>query len=57
MKADRAAFAFGVLALGLAGLALWTNYGHVDWRLVGMFAPAALIVIGAGMLLLSRRNN
>ncbi len=57
MKADRTAFAFGVLALGLAGLALWTNYGHVDWRLAGLFTPAVLIVIGAGMLLLSRRNN
>ena len=57
MKADRTAFAFGVLALCLAGLALWTNYGHVDWRLAGLFTPAVLIVIGAGMLLLSRRNN
>lgn len=57
MNPDRTAFAVGVLALVLAGLAFWTSYGQVDWRLAGMLAPAVLIVIGAGMLLLSRRHN
>lgn len=57
MKRDRVAFAFGVLALALAGLAFWSHYGQVDWRLAGVLAPAALIVIGAGMLLLSRKND
>ena len=57
MKPDRIAFAVGVLALMLAGLGFWTTYGQVDLRLAGMLAPAALIVIGAGMLLLSRRHN
>lgn len=57
MKRDRTAFAFGALALALAGLALWHNYGGIDWRLAGVLAPVALVVIGAGMLLLSRRNT
>ncbi len=57
MTGDRAAFAFGVLALALAGLGLWTSYGHVDWHLVGLLAPAGMVVIGVGMLLLSRKHN
>ena len=57
MKADRTAFAAGVAALCLAGLALWLHFGIVDWRLVGVFAPAVLVIIGAGMLLLSRKTN
>ncbi len=57
MNRDRAAFAIGVLALALAGLALWTNYGRVDWNLVGVLAPAGMVVIGVGMLLLSRTRN
>jgi uncharacterized membrane protein YfcA len=57
MTRDRAAFAFGVLALALAGLGLWNSYGHVDWHLVGILAPAGMVVIGVGMLLLSRNHN
>ena len=57
MRRDRAAFAFGVLALALAGLAFWTTYGHLDWKLVGMLVPAAMVVAGVGVLLLSRRHN
>ncbi len=57
MTGDRAAFAFGILALALAGLGLWTSYGHVDWRLVGVIAPAGMVVIGVGMLLLSRNHT
>lgn len=53
MTHDRTAFAFGALALALAGLALWANYGRVDWHLVGLMAPAVMVVIGVGMLLLS----
>ena len=57
MTRDRAAFAFGILALGLAGLGLWNSYGHVDWHLVGVLAPGGMVVIGVGMLLLSRNHN
>lgn len=57
MNRDRAAFAVGVLAVALAGLALWGNYGHVDWNLAGILAPAGMVVIGIGMLLLSRNRN
>ena len=57
MTRDRAAFAFGVLALALAGLGFWNSYGHVDWHLVGVLAPAGMVVIGVGMLLLSRNHN
>ena len=57
MNRDRAAFAIGVLSLALAGLALWTHYGRVDWNLVGVLAPAGMVIIGVGMLLLSRNRN
>jgi uncharacterized membrane protein YfcA len=57
MTRDRAAFAFGVLALALAALGLWNSYGHVDWHLVGVLAPGGMVVIGVGMLLLSRNHN
>jgi uncharacterized membrane protein YfcA len=54
---DRAAFAFGVLTLALAGLSLWTVYGHVDGKLVGILVPAAMVIAGIGVLVLSRRHN
>ncbi len=57
MNRDRAAFAFGVLALALAGLAFWTAYGAVNWRIVGLLAPAAMVVVVIGVLLLSRRRH
>lgn len=57
MRHDRTAFAFGVLALALAGFALWTVYGQVDLKLVGVLGPIVLIVAGVGVLLLSRRHN
>ncbi len=54
---DRAAFAYGVIAMAIAALALWLHYGFVDWRLVGVITPVVLVIIGAGMLLLSRKSN
>ena len=57
MTRDRAAFAFGILALALGALGFWTTYGIVDWNLVGLLAPAGMVVIGVGMLLLSRNHN
>ena len=46
---DRTAFAVGVLAIAIAGLALWLHYSTIDWRQVGLLAPVVLVVIGAGM--------
>jgi hypothetical protein len=57
MKADRVGFALGVLALGAGGLALWANYGTIDWRLVGLVAPIGLVVIGIGMLALTKAHH
>lgn len=57
MSRDRAAFAFGVLSLALAGLAFWTAYGQVNWRLAGLLVPAAMVVVGIGVLMLSRRHH
>jgi hypothetical protein len=57
MSTDRAAFAVGISALVLAGLGLWSAWGDVDWRVVGFVVPAALVVIGVGMLLLTHRRN
>lgn len=56
MNADRNAFAFGMAALAVAILALWANYGQIDWRIVGLAAPIALVVIGVGMLALSKND-
>lgn len=57
MTRDRAAFAVGLLALILAALAFWSGYGSVDWKLVSLLAPVAMVVVGVGILLLSRRHN
>lgn len=57
MSRDRAAFGFGIAAMLLGGIGLWASFGHVDWQLVRTWAPVALIVIGAGMVLLSRHHN
>jgi uncharacterized membrane protein YfcA len=57
MKSDRGAFAFGVVALAFSGLALWSNYGQIDWRIAGLLAPVCLVVIGVGMLLLTKTPN
>lgn len=56
MSSDRTAFAFGTAAVALAALGLWANYGQVDWRIVGLAAPIALVVIGVGMLAMSKNN-
>lgn len=57
MRFDRAAFAVGIAALSIGGLALWANYGQIDWRIVGLAAPVALVVMGIGMLLLPREHS
>jgi hypothetical protein len=57
MKHDRAAFALGITCLALSGLGFWGAYGSLDWRLIGTLAPVALVVIGVGMLLLTREKN
>jgi hypothetical protein len=57
MSRDRAAFGFGLAAMLLGGVGLWSSFGHVDWGFVRTAAPVALIVIGAGMVLLSRQHN
>lgn len=57
MKRDRAAFAVGVIAIALAGHALWASFATIDWRLTGLIAPVVLIIIGAGMLVLSAQNH
>ena len=57
MNADRLSFALGVIALLVGGLALWANYGTIDWRLVGLVAPIGLVVIGIGMLALTKAHH
>lgn len=57
MRSDRVAFAFGVIALALAGLGFWATYGQINWQTVGLLAPISLVVIGVGMLLLTKTHN
>lgn len=57
MNRDRAAFGFGLAAMLLGGVGLWSSFGQVDWGFVRTAAPVALIVIGAGMILLSRQHH
>ena len=45
------------VSLALAGLAFWTAYGQVNWRLAGLLVPAAMVVVGIGVLMLSRRHH
>lgn len=54
MSPDRAAFAFGMAAIAVAVLGFWASYGHIDWRIVGLAAPIALVMIGVGMLAMSK---
>ena len=54
---DRIAFALGVFAVTGAVLALWSVYGTVAPKLVGVLVPVAMVVAGVGVLLLSRRNH
>ncbi len=57
MKADRLSFALGVIALLVGGLALWANYGTIDGPLAGLVAPIGLVVIGIGMLALTKAQH
>ena len=57
MRPDRTAFAFAVIALTAAALGFWASYGQIDCRIAGLLTPVALVVIGAGMLLLNQPKN
>lgn len=55
----RPATAFALAAGGLfvAGLGVWILVGGFDQRLLGILVPVVLVVVGAGMLLLSRKPH
>lgn len=56
-RIDVLALVAGLLAIGAAGLALGvTLVGSVDWALVKIVAPLALVVIGVVGLVVSRRS-
>lgn len=57
MSTNRISFIVGALAIVLAGLGLASHYGGLDWRLLGVIVPLLLVVIAAGMLLLTRKTN
>lgn len=57
-RPDVGALLVGVVLLAVAGLVLWTSLGWtVDWGLVVVLAPIALIVLGVLGLTLSRRPH
>lgn len=53
-RADVTALVVGLLLLILAGLGLWMSFGIVNWALVGVGAPLALVAVGLLGLLSSR---
>jgi len=57
MTADVASLVVGLLACLLAAIALWTAFGSVNWALVSLAAPIALITVGLLGLILARKNS
>jgi len=56
-RVDVVALVFGVLFLGVAGVALWAGLGRVDWQLLQIVAPLGLVAVGVVGLTLSRRGT
>jgi hypothetical protein len=57
-KPDVVSMIFGVVITGIALLALWTTYvGSIDWQVLKIAAPLALVVLGVAGLALSRNRD
>ncbi len=57
-RADVVALITGLLLTGLAVGSLWFTFtGSIDWQLVRIVAPLALVVIGVFGLVLSRNKS
>jgi hypothetical protein len=55
---DVVALVFGLLLSAVAGAALWQSFlGPLDWELLKIAAPLALVVVGAVGLALSRNRS
>ena len=50
---DALSFLFGVFFVGLAGLAVWRE--EIDWNVGIWIVPAAILVLGVGLLVSSLR--
>lgn len=57
MRSDRTAFTFGIISVTVAAIALWSAYGQLDWRGIGLIIPGCLVVLGVGLLLLSKPHH
>ena len=56
MRPDITALTVGLVACLLAALGMWAAYGSVNWPLVGLLAPIALVMIGLLGLILARTS-
>lgn len=56
-RRDVTAFNAGLVFLVVAALGLWMAFGDVNWKLVSIAAPLALVFIGAAGLILSRTKS
>lgn len=55
---DVVALVFGLLLSAIAGAALWRSFvGPLDWELLKIAAPLALVVVGVLGLALSRNRS
>ncbi|QLQ16507.1 MAG: hypothetical protein HZY73_13540 [Micropruina sp.] len=56
-RRDVTAFNAGLVFLVVAALGLWMAFGDVNWKLVSIAAPLALVFIGGAGLILSRTKS
>jgi hypothetical protein len=57
-RVDVVALMSGLLLIGVAACSLWyTVTGTMDWQLLKVVAPAALVVVGVLGLALSRNRS
>ena len=57
-RLDVVALVFGVLLTGVALASLWLSFtGSIDWQVIKIAAPLALVVVGVAGLALSRNRE
>ncbi len=52
---DPLSFVFGLVFVGMAAAAVWSD--QIDWHIGAWFFPAAVLVLGIGLLASALRNS
>lgn len=53
-RVDVLALLIGILSVLIAAIALWAAFGTINWRVVAIVGPLALVLIGGLGLFLGR---